>query len=69
MVSLSSMSKSVKYLLYDIYILTKYAWIKPFKGKKTKTFFHDFVEIVNVTEINYDLIKEDNFRMVLRKND
>ena len=66
--SLSSKSKSVKYLLCTMDVFIKYAWAKPLNNKKGKTFFHDFVEIVNVGQISYGLIKEENFIMVLRKN-
>ena len=37
MESLSS-KKNVKYLLFDIDVLTKYAWVKPLKYKKVKPF-------------------------------
>ena len=29
------------------YVFTKYAWVKPLKDKKAKTFLHGFVEIVD----------------------
>ena len=34
--SLSSKNKIVKYLLSAIDIFTKYAWVKPLEGKKSK---------------------------------
>ena len=40
--SLSSKKRSVKYLLYAIDIFTKYAWVKPLKGKKAKTGLNGF---------------------------
>ena len=36
----------MKYLLYDIDAFTKYAWAKHLKGKKGKTIFNAFIEIV-----------------------
>ena len=47
MESLSTKNKKVKYLLCVIDIFTKYAWVKPFKGEKSKTVLHAFIEIVN----------------------
>ena len=47
MKSLSSKNKSVKYLLFVIDVFTKYAWVKPLKGKKGKTVLNAFIEIVN----------------------
>ena len=47
MCSLSSKNKSVKYLLWVIYVFTKYAWVKPVKGKKRKTSLNALIEIVN----------------------
>ena len=46
MESLSSKNKNVKYLLYDIDVFTKYAWIKLLKDKKGKT-LNAFIETVN----------------------
>ena len=45
--SLSSMNKSVKYLLCVIDVFTKYAWVKALKDKKGKTVLNAFTEIVN----------------------
>ena len=47
MSSLSSFDQNFKYFLYVIGVSTKYAWVKPFKDKKTKTVLHGFIEIVN----------------------
>ena len=44
MESLSSFNRGVKYLLYVIDVFTKYAWVKPLKGEKTKTVLHSFIE-------------------------
>ena len=44
---LSSENKNVKYLLWVTDILTKYAWVKPLKDKKSKTVLNAFIEIVN----------------------
>ena len=46
MESLSSFNRGVKYLLYVIDVFTKYAWVKPLKGEKTKTVLHSFIETV-----------------------
>ena len=45
--SLSSMNKSVKYLLCVIDVFTKYAWVKALKDKKGKTVLNASTEIVN----------------------
>ena len=46
---LSTKNKSVKYLLYVIDIFSRYAWIKPLKGKKGKTVFNVCIKTVNVS--------------------
>ena len=69
--SLSSKNKIVKYSLYAIDVFTKYEWVKPLKDKKGKTFLNAFIEIGNeliVNQINYGLIKEENFTINLCKN-
>ena len=63
----SSKKKSFKYLLHAIDVFIKYAWFKPLKEKKVKTFFHGFVEIADITQINYGFIKEENFIILLCK--
>ena len=45
--SLSSKNKNVKYLSCVMDAFTKYAWIKPFEGKKGKTVLVAFIKIVN----------------------
>ena len=45
--SLSSKNRNVKYLLCVKVIFTKYARVKPLKGKKCKTIVNAFIEIVN----------------------
>ena len=47
MESLSSKNKNVKYFLYVIDVLSKYAWLKPLKDKNLKTVLNSFIEIVN----------------------
>ena len=47
MESLSSKNKNVKCLLCVIDVATKFAWVKPLKDKKRKTFPKAFIEIVN----------------------
>ena len=49
---------NVKYLLCVMDVFTKYAWLKSFKEKTTKTVLKAFIEIVN--ESNCGLIKEKN---------
>ena len=60
----------VKYLLWVIDVFTKYVWFKHLKDREAKTALHDFVEIVNqnANQINYRLIKEDNFAKDLFQN-
>ena len=64
--SLSSKNKNVKHLLLAIDVFTKYTWVKPLKDKKDKKVLHAFIEIVN--QINYGLIKEENFTINFCKN-
>ena len=45
--SLFSKNKHFKYLLFVIYVFTKYAWVKPLEDKKYKTVLNAFVEIAN----------------------
>ena len=47
---LSTKNKSVKYLLYVIDIFSRYAWIKPLKGKKGKTVLNVCIKTVNVSD-------------------
>ena len=47
--------KNLKYLLCVIDIFTKYAWFKPTKDRKGKTFLNAFIEILN--ESNHKLNK------------
>ena len=71
MVSLSSKNLGVKYLLFTINLFTKNAWIKPLKDKKSKIVLNHFIKIANKCnskQINYDLIKEENFTIALCKN-
>ena len=44
---LSSKNQNVKYLLCVIDVFTKYAWVKPSKGKKGKIVLNALIEIVN----------------------
>ena len=44
--SSSSKNWSVKYLLCEIVVFTKYAWVKQLK-KKTKTVLCGFIEVLN----------------------
>ena len=70
MVSLSSKNVGFKYLLYVINVFTKYGWIKPLKDKKSNIILNHFIEIINKgngEQINYDLIKEENFIIALCK--
>ena len=45
--SFSSKNKNVKYLLCDIDVFTKYAWVKSLKDKTGKIILNTFIEIVN----------------------
>ena len=42
---LSSKNRGVKYLLCVIDVFSKYDWVESLKGKKAKTFVHDYIEI------------------------
>ena len=60
-------------LLCVIYVFSKYAWVKPLKVKKGKTVLNAFIETVNesmnqTNQINYGLIKEENFTINICKN-
>ena len=71
MESLSSKNKNVKCLLCVIDVPTKFAWVKPLKDKKRKTFPNAFIEIVNESNRKskkHGLIKEDDFIIKLCKN-
>ena len=50
MESLSSKNKNVKYILCVIDVFTKYAWVKPLKGKNSKTVLNPFIKIVNKSD-------------------
>ena len=66
----SSKNKNIRYLFYVIDISTKYVWVKLLKDKG-KTVLNAFHKIVNesiVNQINYELIKEENFTINLCKN-
>ena len=45
--SLSFYDRNIKYVLCVIDVFTKYAWVKPLKGKKGKTTLRAFIEILN----------------------
>ena len=60
--SSSSKSWHVKYLLYMIDVLTKYAWVKSLKDKKAKTLLHDFAEIVNDSKRKHNKLRVDQGR-------
>ena len=72
MESLFSENRNVKYLLLCVIdVFTKYAQVKTLKDKKGKTVLNNFIEIVNgliLKQINYGLIKEENFKINLCKN-
>ena len=62
------MNKNVKYLRGVIDAFTKYAWVKPLKDKKGKIVLNTFIEIVNEPNrkpINYGLIKEEKFTIII----
>ena len=71
-VSLTSFNHDIRYLLCVIYVFTKYASIKPGKDKKKlKQIFMVLLEQeinLDVNQINYGLIKEDNFTIGLCKS-
>ena len=45
--SFSFKNEPVKYFLCVVVILTKYAWVKPLKNKKSEIVLNGFIEIVN----------------------
>ena len=60
-------------LLCVIYVFSKYALVKPLTVKKGKTVLNAFIETVNesmnqTNQINYGLIKEENFTINICKN-
>ena len=48
--SLSSSNRCIRYLLCVVDVVTKYAWVRPLKNKKSKTVLKAFNEMV--TEFN-----------------
>ena len=66
----SSKNKNIRYLFYVIDISTKYVWVKLLKdkGKTVLNAFHKIVNESTVNQINYRLIKEENFTINLCKN-
>ena len=67
--SLSYKNENVKYLLCVVYVFTKYPWVKPLKDEKGKTVLNAFIKIkmnLIVNQINYGLLKEDNFTINLQ---
>ena len=70
MESLFSKNKNVKYLLCFVDVFSKYTWVRLLKDKKGKTVLNAFIKIVMnliVNQINYGLIKEENFTINLCK--
>ena len=69
--SLSSKNGNIKHLLCVVDVFTKYAWVKPMKDKKDKKVLKAFIKIMNdsiTNQINYWLMKEKNFIIVILKN-
>ena len=68
--SLFLKNQGVKYLSCVIVIFTKYAWVKSLKDTRAKTVLDGFIETVNKykRKPNYELVKNENFTLVLRKN-
>ena len=69
--SFSSKNWGIKDLLSLIVVFTKYARVKSLKDKESKTVFRGFIEIVNeivnINQIIYGLINEENFTITLGK--
>ena len=66
----SSKNQTVKHLLCVMDVFTKYAWVKPMKDEKSKTFLDAFIEIVNESNRKPNksvLIKEEKFKRNLCK--
>ena len=71
MESLSSKNKNVKYLSCVIDVFTKYAWVKLFKIETVKQFLMLLLKYkmnLTVNQINFGLLKEENFTITLCKN-
>ena len=65
---LSSENRGVELLLCVIDVFNKYGWVKLLKDKKAKTVLNSFIRIVNksnVNQVNYGLIKGNNFIIAL----
>ena len=63
-------NRRVTYFLCAKDVFTKYAWVKPLIDEKTKTVLNrnrEWIHI-NINEINYGLIEEQNFIITLSKN-
>ena len=60
--SLSSKNKNVKHLLFLIDVFTKYAWVKPFEDKNSKTFHNAFIEIANESNLKPNKLWVDQGR-------
>ena len=64
---MSSNNKNVKYLLCVIDVFTKYAWVKPLKGKKGKTVLNAFIKIINKSNRKLDKLWVDQGREFYHK--
>ena len=61
---ISKFNKGFRFLLWVIYIFSKYAWVIPLKDKKCTTVTYAFQKILDESKhkpIKYELIKAANF--------
>ena len=68
---ISKFNKEFRFLLCVIDIFSKYSWVVPLKGKKGISTVNAFQKILEKSDrnlINYGLIKEVNFTIILVKN-
>ena len=66
--SLSSKNCCVKYLLCVVDVITKYAWVKPFKNKKAKTVLNGFIETINESKCKLNKLWVDKGRQFLNNH-
>ena len=64
MQSLSKYNKGIKYLLCEIDLFSKYAWVVPLKDKIGISIVNAFQKIKDVNQIKYGLVRVMNFTII-----
>ena len=64
---ISKFNKGFRFLLCVIDIFSKYAWVVPLKDKKGVSIVDAFEKYQISQDVNYGLIKEVNFTIILLK--